>query len=264
MSKWTLNWSLPCPIEYKKQLMALGIIPGDPDLAAKGFIDLKTELDKEKAARIVGQIEIDVLTQAINDLKIYANRFAGQIPTLKHKVKHLENKVVDGLNEVRAQELCLEYTTRANDDYKKQNTQLTNELESKSFGRIRTFNHSWTILWLTLLPLAESNAELNTLKVMVDNAIAFFYWWVLLQSACPQILDNLSTGSREIILTNMRQSMSLTLMILKSLYPRADMDMVGEGFVVTYSDEEALKLVEDFAMMVGLVFDMLGVDMSLG
>jgi hypothetical protein len=38
----------------------------------------------------------------------------------------------------------------------------------------------------------------------------------------------------------------------------------GEGFVVTYSDEEALKLVEDSAMMVGLVFDMLGVDMSLG
>jgi hypothetical protein len=30
--------------------MALGIIPGDPDSAAKAFIDLKIELDKEKAA----------------------------------------------------------------------------------------------------------------------------------------------------------------------------------------------------------------------
>jgi hypothetical protein len=29
--------------------MALGIIPGDPDSAAKAFIDLKIELDKEKA-----------------------------------------------------------------------------------------------------------------------------------------------------------------------------------------------------------------------
>jgi hypothetical protein len=42
------------------------------------------------------------------------------------------------------------------------------------------------------------------------------------------------------------------------------MDLVGEGFAVTCNDEEALKLVEDSAMMVGLVIDMLGVDMSLG
>jgi hypothetical protein len=53
-------------------------------------------------------------------------------------------------------------------------------------------------------------------------------------------------------------------MILKSLYPRANMDAAGEGFVGTCSDEEALKLVEDSAMMAGQVIDMLGVDMSLG
>jgi hypothetical protein len=29
--------------------MALGIVSGDPDSAAKAFVDLKTELDKEKA-----------------------------------------------------------------------------------------------------------------------------------------------------------------------------------------------------------------------
>jgi hypothetical protein len=45
--------------------------------------------------------------------------------------------VVDGLNEVRARELYLERTTRANKDYKKQNARLTKKLESKSFGRIR-------------------------------------------------------------------------------------------------------------------------------
>jgi hypothetical protein len=28
--------------------MALGIVPGDPDSAAKAFVDLKMELDKEK------------------------------------------------------------------------------------------------------------------------------------------------------------------------------------------------------------------------
>jgi hypothetical protein len=36
-----------------------------------------------------------VLTRAVKDLKIYADRFAAQIPTLEDKVKHHENKVVD-------------------------------------------------------------------------------------------------------------------------------------------------------------------------
>jgi hypothetical protein len=42
------------------------------------------------------------------------------------------------------------------------------------------------------------------------------------------------------------------------------LDAAGEGFTVTYSDEEALKLIEDSAVMVGHIVDMLGVDMSLG
>jgi hypothetical protein len=83
------------------------------------FVNLKVELDKEKAARITGQVKIDVLTRAVKDLKISADRFVAQIPTIEDKVKHLENKVVDGLNKVRAWELCLECTTRANEDYKK-------------------------------------------------------------------------------------------------------------------------------------------------
>jgi hypothetical protein len=83
-----------------------------------------------------------MLTWAVKDLKISANRFAAQIPTLEDKVKHLEDKMVDGLNEVKARKLCLECTTRANEDYKKQNAQLTKEVESKSLGHIRTFYHS--------------------------------------------------------------------------------------------------------------------------
>jgi hypothetical protein len=39
---------------------------------------------------------------------------------------------------------------------------------------------------------------------------------------------------------------------------------MGEGFTVTCSDEEALKLIKNSAVMVGQVIDMLGVDMSLG
>jgi hypothetical protein len=78
------------------------------------------------------------------------------------------------------------------------------------------------------------------------------------------MLDSLPTRSREIILTNMKQSASLTLGILKSLYPRADVDAVGEGFAGTCSNELALKLIEDSAVMVGHIMDMPGVDMSLG
>jgi hypothetical protein len=42
------------------------------------------------------------------------------------------------------------------------------------------------------------------------------------------------------------------------------LDASGEGFVPTCSNKEALKLVEDSAMVVGQVIYMLGVDMSLG
>jgi hypothetical protein len=78
------------------------------------------------------------------------------------------------------------------------------------------------------------------------------------------MLDSLPSRSWEIILTKMKQSASLTLGILKSLYPRADLDAAGEGFAVTYSDEEALKLIEDSAVMAGHIVDMLPIDMSLG
>ena len=80
----------------------------------------------------------------------------------------------------------------------------------------------------------------------------------------PQMLDNLLSRSQEIILTNMKQSASLTLGILTSLYTRANLDTTGEGFAVTCSDEEALKLIEDSAVMAGHIIDMLPIDMSLG
>jgi hypothetical protein len=100
---------------------------------------------------------------------------------------------------------------------------------------------------------------------MVENAIVFFY---LGESSigmrAPQMLGSLSTRSRGIILTSMKQSMSLTPRILKSLYPWADLNAVGEGFTATYSNDEALKLVKDSAVMAGHIVDMLPVDMSLG
>jgi hypothetical protein len=100
---------------------------------------------------------------------------------------------------------------------------------------------------------------------MVDNAMSYFYPSESSSAIrTPQMLDSLPNRSREIILANMRQSTSLPLGILKSLYPRADLDTVVEGFTVTCSNEEALNLVKDSAVTARQVIDMLGVDMSLG
>jgi chromosome segregation ATPase len=111
--------------------MALGIVLGDLDSTTKAFADMKVELERENAAQEMALAEVEVLTQAVKNLKISADKFVTQIPILEENVKHLENKVVDGLNKVRARELCLEHTTKANDDYQKQNAQLTKKLESK-------------------------------------------------------------------------------------------------------------------------------------
>jgi hypothetical protein len=57
---------------------------------------------------------------------------------------------------------------------------------------------------------------------------------------------------------------SLTLGILKSLYPEADLDTAYEGFAVTCSDDEELKLVKDSGKTASQIVDMLGIDMSFG
>jgi outer membrane murein-binding lipoprotein Lpp len=77
-------------------------------LETKAFAVLKADLDAKKATRIMAQVKADVLSWAVQDLNISTDRFSTQIPTLEDKVKHLENKVLDGLNEIRAWELCLE------------------------------------------------------------------------------------------------------------------------------------------------------------
>jgi hypothetical protein len=86
---------------------------------------------------------------------------------------------------------------------------------------------------------------------MVDNAVSFFYPGESSSAIRkPQMLDSLPNQSRDIILANMWQSTSLTLGIMKSLYPRANLDAAGEGFAMTVIARQ--------------VIDMLGVEMSLG
>jgi hypothetical protein len=55
----------------------------------------------------------------------------------------------------------------------------------------------------------------------------------------------------------MKQLASLTLGILKSLHPRANLDETGEGFTVTCTEEEASKLLEDSTVMVSQIVEML-------
>jgi hypothetical protein len=78
------------------------MIIGAPDSATNAIANLKAELHKEKAPRFEAQIVADVLTRAVKDLKISADRYATQIPTPEDKINHLEGKVVDELKEVRA------------------------------------------------------------------------------------------------------------------------------------------------------------------
>jgi chromosome segregation ATPase len=92
---------------------------------------LKTELAEEKATWEKAQAENETLAPAVDDLKRSMDRFATQIPNLEEKIKHLNNKILDGLTELRAQELNLEQSTKAKEDYKNQDTQLTRKVESK-------------------------------------------------------------------------------------------------------------------------------------
>jgi hypothetical protein len=89
------------------------------------------ELAEEKATREKAQAEAETLARVVEDLKKLVDRFVAQVPVLEEKVKHLDNKVLDGLTELCAKELDLEQTTKADDDYTSQNIWLTKKLESK-------------------------------------------------------------------------------------------------------------------------------------
>jgi hypothetical protein len=78
------------------------------------------------------------------------------------------------------------------------------------------------------------------LKAIVENVVAFFYPDDLaLASRVPQLFDGLPTRFQDVILADMKQLTSLTLSILKSLYPRGNLDVAGEGFAVTCIEDKA-------------------------
>jgi hypothetical protein len=98
---------------------------------------------------------------------------------------------------------------------------------------------------------------------MVKKTVSFFYPKDSSSDAwAPQLLDGLPNWCQEVILTNMKQAVSLTLGILMSLCTWADLDAAGDSFVATFTDKEGLKLMEDYALMTNRIVDMVSVHMS--
>jgi hypothetical protein len=114
-----------------------------------------------------------------------------------------------------------------------------------------------------LLNILLTSLQLAELKAMVENVVSFFYPNDSSSAArAPQFLDGLLSRSWEVILTNMKQSTRLTLGILKTLNPKADLDAAGEGFAMACTNEDARKLMEYPTLTAGRILEMLLVDMS--
>jgi hypothetical protein len=98
---------------------------------------------------------------------------------------------------------------------------------------------------------------------MAENAVAYSYPHDPNSVArAPVLLDMLPTQSREINISNNRKASGLTLRILNYLYPQADLDAMGEGFMATCTEEESGKLVKGFIETTTRVIEMIPVDMS--
>jgi hypothetical protein len=246
---------------FMDQLAALGVEPRDQDSVTKSIAALKNELADDKLAQEKAQTDAEALSRAIEEIKKTTDQLAAQVPSLKTQVKNLNDKVANLNIELRARELSLERTTTAKYDFQRQSTRLTKKLEG-----MYSSSHRLSLISLSHWPcayLAETEAELQTLMAMVENAVAYFYPDDPASvTRAPVLLDGLPTRSREVILANMRKASSLTLGILKSLYPRSDLDAVGEGFAATCTEDKANKLVEDSIVMTSRVVEMLHIEMS--
>jgi hypothetical protein len=178
------------------QLTVLSIEPRDQDSTAKTLAALRSEHAEEKVAREKAQAEVETLARVVGELKKSVDGLTATIPFLEEKVKHLDNKVPDGLSEVHAKDFSLEQTIKANEDFKSQNARLIKKLESKLLFPLPPSSLILLNILLTLLRLTESDADLNTLKVMVENVVVFFYPNdSSLAARAPQLLDGLSTRS---------------------------------------------------------------------
>jgi hypothetical protein len=98
---------------------------------------------------------------------------------------------------------------------------------------------------------------------VTENAGAYFFPQdSAIASRTPELLDMLPTQSREVIVSIMRKASSQSLNVLKSLYPKADLDAMGECFIARCSEEEAKDLVQSFLENMTRVIEMIMIDIS--
>jgi chromosome segregation ATPase len=129
-----------------EQLTSLGVDPGDNELAARYLASLKSKLADEKAAQKEDKDELQTIPQACDDLKKTVDKFATQVTELEQKVMHV-------LSELHANELSLERTTKANEDYKSQNVRLTKKLDSKRLVPFATYVLFFNLIYIYTLLL---------------------------------------------------------------------------------------------------------------
>jgi hypothetical protein len=87
-------------------------------------------------------------------------------------VKILNDKIVDLNTELRAKQLSLEGTTTAKDDIQRQGTRLTKKIEG-----VCSSPYCLSLLSMFYWPhtcFVEIEAELQALKAMDENAVAYF------------------------------------------------------------------------------------------
>jgi hypothetical protein len=68
-----------------------------------------------------------------------------------------------------------------------------------------------------------------------------------------------SDKSRELIKKQILMASSLTLGVLKSLYPHANLDVVGEGFTKDCDQAQAAQLIKDSLQAAAQIIDMINI-----
>jgi hypothetical protein len=198
-----------------------------------------------------------VWAKGAQELKESVDQLLAKVNPLEIQVQTLRGSLVDSVAELRARELSLERATAAKEDHGKQNTQLTKKLDGK-LPSSSSILAPPTALSIYVLFRAESVAELKALKTIAENVVPYFYPQdseitrrapQLLDSLptrsqdseitrrAPQLLDSLPTRSRGLVQSSMPKASSLSLGIVKYLYPDAELELASEGFAATCSNE---------------------------
>jgi hypothetical protein len=93
---------------------------------------------------------------------------------------------------------------------------------------------------------AAAELELSSLRTAAEKVVSYFYSdQAHAASQVPELLSAAPDKARELMKKKMLRASSLTLGVLKSLYPRANFDIAGEGFAKDCEPARAAQLVKD-------------------